>query len=471
MREFLKSLTSNPVSLVGTTIAAASGAVVAVVLVIFAVGVTHGPYLGIAAFLVLPGLFVLGLLLVPVGHWLERRRAARAAAAGEEAPSLPVLDLNEPSVRSRLVLVGAITAANLVILAGAGYGAIELMDRPAFCASCHTVMDPEVTAHARSPHARVACVECHIGSGASWFVKSKLSGSWQLVSVALDLYPRPIPTPVAALRPARDTCEECHWPTKFVGQKLKVLRSYADDEAGTEKDTVLLMRVGGSRGPVASGIHWHVAPGVRMRYLSDAARQKIGLVELTLPDGTRRTFASKDGPAAPGPDAEWRSVDCVDCHNRPTHAYRSPEREVDGAIEAGRLDRQTLPFLRREALAALRAAKGDHAQARSEILAALLARYEELDPAAFPARRAAVEKAADVVGGLYAVNVWPQMKIGWGTYPDFLGHEASPGCWRCHDDAHVAGDGKAISQDCDTCHALLAQDEHEPAILKELSHP
>jgi hypothetical protein len=207
-----------------------------------------------------------------------------------------------------------------------------------------------------------------------------------------------------------------------------------------------------------------------MRYLSDSARQKIGLVELTLPDGTRRAFASKDGPAAPGPDAEWRNVDCVDCHNRPTHVYRSPEREVDGAIEEGRLDRQALPFLRREALAALRAAKGDHAQARSEILAALLASYEKLDPAAFAARRAAVEKAAEVVAGLYALNVWPQMKIGWGTYPDFLGHEASPGCWRCHDDAHLAEGGKAISQDCDTCHALLAQDEHEPAILKELSH-
>jgi hypothetical protein len=313
-------------------------------------------------------------------------------------------------------------------------------------------------------------VECHIGSGASWFVKSKLSGSWQLVSVALDLYPRPIPTPVAALRPARDTCEECHWPTKFLGQKLKVRRSYADDAAGTELDTVLLVRVGGSRGADATGIHRHVAPGVKVRYLADAGRRKIGRVELTRPDGTVTAFASKDGPAEPGPGVEWRAMDCVDCHNRPTHVYRSPEREVDGAIEAGLLERASLPFLRREALAALKAARGDHARARGEIRAAMLGAYEALDGPAFPARRAAVEQAADVVAGLYAANVWEQMKIGWGTYPDFLGHEASPGCWRCHDEAHVAEDGRAISQDCDTCHALLAQDEHEPAVLKELSH-
>ncbi len=468
MREFLKTITSNPVSMAGTTIAAASGAVVGVVLVTFLAGVHRGPYLGLVAFLVLPALFVLGLLLVPVGHWGERRRAAKAAAAGEAAPALPVLDLNDSGTRSRLVLFGALTALNVVILAGAGYAGIELMDRPAFCGSCHSVMDPEVTVHARSPHARVACASCHIGAGASWFVKSKLSGSWQVVSVALNLYPRPIPTPVKALRPARDTCEECHWPTRFSGQLLKVRRTYADDEAGTERNTVLLMRVGGALGPTATGIHRHVAPGVQVRYLSDASRQRIGRVELTLPDGIRRVYASKDGPSEPGKDVEWRSMDCVDCHNRPTHQYRSPEREVDGAMESGALDRAKLPFLRREALAALKAASGDHAQARDAIRSTLLARYEALDRAAFPARKAAVETAAAVVAGLYATDVWPQMRIGWGTYPDFLGHDASPGCWRCHDDSHVAADGKAISQDCDTCHSVLADGEESPAILKQL---
>jgi hypothetical protein len=469
MREFVRGLTSNLVSLIGTTITTASGALILAALVAFVAGVHGGPYIGIVAFLVLPGLFVLGLLLVPLGHWLERRRLAAAAEAGLEAPELPVIDLNEPRVRTTVVIVGALTALNVVILSTAGYAGIELMDRPVFCGSCHSVMDPEVTAHARSPHARVACASCHIGAGASWFVKSKLSGSWQVVSVAMNLYPRPIPTPVHALRPARDTCEECHWPAKFVGEKLKVIRTYADDEAGTEKDTVLALRVGGSRGPAASGIHWHVAPGVQVRYLADPSREKIGRVELSLPDGTRRAFVSKDGPAAPGPGAEWRTMDCIDCHNRPTHVYRPADREVDDAIEAGRLDRAALPFLRREALAALKAAKGEHAEARAQIRAALLARYEALDPAAFPARRAAVEQAAGVVAGLYDANVWPQMRIGWGTYPNFIGHEQNPGCWRCHDDAHVAEGGKAIGQDCDTCHTVLAQQEHEPAVLRQLS--
>jgi hypothetical protein len=469
MREFLRGITSNGVSLAGTMLSAASGAVIVAMLIGFTAGVHGGPYLGIVVFLGLPALFVVGLLLVPVGHWLERRRRARADVTGEVV-ELPVIDLNEPRTRTVLVLIGALTAVNVVVLAGAGYAGIELMDRPAFCASCHKVMDPEVTAHARSPHARVSCVSCHIGSGASWFVKSKLSGSWQLVSVALNLYPRPIPTPVHALRPARDTCEECHWPTKFAGEKLKVIRGYADDAAGTERDTVLLLRVGGSRGPVASGIHWHVAPGVKVRYLADASRQKIGRVELTRADGSVQAFVSEAGPSAPGPGAEWRTMDCIDCHNRPTHVYRTPEREVDDAVEAGRLDRSTLPFLRREALAALVAAKGEHLEARAGIRAAMLASYERLDPAAFPARKAAVEKAAEVVAGLYAVNVWPGMNLTWGTYANFLGHTTSPGCWRCHDEAHVAAGGKTISQDCDTCHGLLAQDEHEPEVLKAISH-
>ena len=135
------------------------------------------------------------------------------------------------------------------------------MDSTQFCGgTCHTVMTPEFTTYQRSPHSRVKCTECHIGSGADWFVKSKLSGSWQLVSVALDLYPRPIPTPVENLRPARETCEQCHWPTRFVGERLRFFNRFAEDEKQTEKKTVLLMKIGGGETGRAHGIHWHVDP-------------------------------------------------------------------------------------------------------------------------------------------------------------------------------------------------------------------
>jgi nitrate/TMAO reductase-like tetraheme cytochrome c subunit len=175
-----------------------------------------------------------------------------------------VIDLNVGRTRTLLLLFMALTLVNVVILAVSTYKAVEVMDSTKFCGqACHSVMAPEFTTYQRSPHSRVACVECHIGPGAGWFVKSKLSGSWQLISVSLDLYPRPIPTPVHNLRPARDTCEQCHWPNKFVGDRLKVITRFRDDEANTPEKTVLLLRVGGMQGRESKGIHWHVDPACR----------------------------------------------------------------------------------------------------------------------------------------------------------------------------------------------------------------
>jgi hypothetical protein len=321
-------------------------------------------------------------------------------------------------------------------------------------------MDPEATAHARSPHARVRCVECHIGPGASWFVKSKLSGSWQLVSVTLGLYPRPIPTPVHNLRPARDTCEQCHWPTRFVGDRLTVKRRHADDEANTPLATVMLLHVGGNQGSRARGIHWHVDPGVHVRFQADPKREKIGAVELTAADGTKRLWTVKDDPAAGAP---WREMDCVDCHNRPSHVFRSPEDEVDAALLAGRIDAK-LPAVRKEAVKALRASYPSADAART----ALRARLDELY-GKDPSRRAAVDAAGRELGDIWARNVWPNMKIDWGTYASFLGHEAAPGCFRCHDGEHATASGETISNDCTLCHTLLAQDEKDPPVLKQLA--
>jgi hypothetical protein len=468
MSDLFQDVTRNPVGLAGAALTTASGVLIVAAVVAGVLGL-GGPYGGIIAFLVLPAFFVLGLLLMPLGSWLERRKARRAAERGEPLPALPVLDLNHPRTRRVLLGLGALTVANFVVLALASYKAVQVMDRPAFCGSCHSVMDPEFTAYRRSPHARVPCVECHIGAGASWFVKSKLSGTWQLVSVALHLYPRPIPVPVHDLRPARDTCEECHWPSKLIGDRLKIITHHADDAQSTDLETALLLRVGGGAGAHARGIHWHVAPGVEVRYLADEKRAKIGTVELRLADGTSRTYRSSDGPTTAGAEASWRVMDCVDCHNRPTHIYRSPQDEVDEAITEGRIDR-ALPFARREALAALQAARGPHPEAAAAIRRALLESYEKLDPAGFPGRKAAVEAAAAEVARLYAYNVWPSMNITWGTYPSFLGHDAAPGCWRCHDDAHAAQDGRKITQDCDLCHAILAQDERSPKILQDLGY-
>jgi hypothetical protein len=180
---------------------------------------TH-PYAGILFFLVLPALFVLGLLLIPAGIWWRRRGLRRRGAL---PAGYPHIDLRAPVVQNTFALVGFATVLNVGILGTASYRGVEYMDSTQFCGmACHKVMAPEYAAYVDSPHSRVGCVQCHIGPGASWFVRSKLSGTRQLFAVSLETYSRPIQSPVKHLRPARETCEQCHWPEKFHGDKFLV---------------------------------------------------------------------------------------------------------------------------------------------------------------------------------------------------------------------------------------------------------
>lgn len=468
MRGFLVSLTRNPISLLGAAITTASAVLIVTLFAIELFGFLGNPYIGILAYMVLPAIFVGGLVLIPIGVARERRRARRARERGDAPPRFPVIDLNLEKVRRWILIFVLLTAMNVVILSVATFKGVEVMDSTEFCGTaCHSVMAPEYTTYQRSPHARVKCTACHIGPGADWFVKSKLSGAWQVISVNLDLYPRPIPTPVHDLRPARETCEQCHWPDKFVGDRLKVIRHHSNDEANTELSTVLLMRVGGQDGDTSSGIHWHVDPGVRIRYRSDATREKIYDVELTRPDGSVRTYSidrTEDDPPAEG---KWRLMDCVDCHNRPAHVYRLPEEEVDLALNEGRIPR-SLPHVRGEGIRALRVDYDSHDEARQGIAAAISAYYDRNHPEVARNEPEQVRRAGEALGEIWATNVFPSMNVRWGTYPDHIGHEASDGCFRCHDDEHATTDGQTISQDCFTCHALLAIEEESPDILETL---
>jgi hypothetical protein len=326
-------------------------------------------------------------------------------------------------------------------------------------------MQPEFTAFQRSPHANSRCVDCHIGPGANWFVKSKLSGSWQVISVAFDLYPRPIPTPVHNLRPARETCEQCHWPAKFVGDRLKVIPAYADDETNTEQKTVLLMRVGGKQGSASHGIHWHVDPGVSIRYLADEKRETIYEVEMRDAAGKVQRYKAGDTPAPK--NAVWRTMDCVDCHNRPSHTFRPPEVEVDQAMSDGRIARD-LPYIHRESVRLLKADYKSWEAAHDGFSKGLQAFYAQQFPAVAAAKGKAIDSTVAALDTIYRSNVFPSMKVGWGTYPNHIGHENSPGCFRCHDDAHQTADGRTISQDCSLCHGLLAVQEQDPEILRSL---
>ena len=463
MRTFLIALTRNPISLLGVAITTASAVLSITLFSLEFFGFRGSPYIGIIAYLILPAVLVVGLGLIPLGILRQRGLIRKALQAGGPPPSFPIVDLNLASTRTRVLIFLLLTLANVVILATATYKGVEVMDSTEFCGTACHVMTPEFTAYQRSPHSRVKCVDCHIGPGTDWFVKAKLSGAWQVVSTTFDLYPRPIPTPVHDLRPARETCEQCHWPTKFVGDKLKVITHHADDEANTALKTVLLLRVGGIQGRVSQGIHWHVDPDISVRYRSDETRETIYEVELTEADGTVKMFRS-DEAGENDDGGQWRIMDCVDCHNRPTHVYRMPEQELDLAIQEGRIP-ASLPYIRREGVRALKSEYGSHAEASSGIDSAITAFYESNHPGA---DAALIEQASRTLSEIYGTNVFPEMNVGWGEYPDHIGHERFPGCFRCHSDAHSTEDGEVISQDCFTCHSLLAMEEEDPEILQQL---
>lgn len=459
MREAILNMIRDPISLAGAVITTVSAVLILTLLGIELVGHPGSPYIGILAFLVLPAFFMVGLVLIPVGLWRERRKIRRGAAPPE---GFPIIDLNKSRTRVvALAFLGA-TVVNVVILAVATYKGVAVMDSTAFCGTaCHTVMKPEYTAYQRSPHARVKCVECHIGSGADWFVKSKLSGAWQLVSVSLDLYPKPIPTPVHNLRPARETCEQCHWPSKFVGERLRVKTHFSDDEKAAELKTVLLMNVGGVLPSGGRGIHWHIDPSLRIRYRSDATRTDIGDVELRGPDGKVELFR-KEGPAS---SAEWRTMDCVDCHNRPTHVYGTPEGEVDEALAHGLIDRE-LPFVRREGVRLVQGDWASEEDARAKIGLELGRFYAEGHPEVAASKQEAIDAAAGQLAKRWSYNVFPEMNVKWGNYPTFLGHE--PGCFRCHAGDHKTDSGRTLSKSCNLCHRVLAENEENPEILEQL---
>ena len=465
-RNFFASLTRNAISLVGTAIALSALILMMTLFGMQLWGFEGGPYLGILTFLILPVFFVLGLILIPVGVVLWRRKLRRQPG-GEDVSLLPVFDLNEPATRNWLLIFLGATVVNIIILAGATYKGVHAMETVEFCGlACHSVMEPEHTAHARSPHSRVACADCHIGPGADWFVKSKLDGAWQLVAVAFDLYPRPVPTPLHDLRPARETCEQCHWPTKHIGDKLRVIKHYKDDEQNTELTTALVLKVGGVQGTSASGIHWHVDRDVEIRYRSDETREEVYEIEYTHNgNGETKTYAVRNAPEDEG---VWRTMDCVDCHNRPTHIYESPGPAIDTAIVAGRIDR-SLPFIKREGLRAIDVEYDSHEAAREEITAQLTAFYEETYPDLATERAADIEAAATALGDIYSVNVFPQMKVWWDTYPNHIGHEQSDGCFRCHKRSMRTADREQVSNDCENCHVLLAEQEENPEIMSVLS--
>ncbi|HWQ91725.1 MAG TPA: cytochrome C, partial [Clostridia bacterium] len=303
----------------------------------------------------------------------------------------------------------------------------------------------------QGPHARVSCVECHIGPGATWFVKSKLSGTYQLYATAFDKYPKPILTPIKNLRPAQETCEQCHWPQKFVGNLERTYNYFLTDETNTPFTVRMLMKVGGgdpTRGP-ATGIHWHMNIGNKVEYYpTDASRQTIPWVRVTDSQGVVTEYRTPKFTNIVN-KADIRTMDCMDCHNRPAHRYQTPSDAVNLAMFLEKIDR-TLPYIKTNALYALTLTYTNETQALQSIATVLADRYPNE-----PRIRPAIEAVQDI----YKRNFFPEMKASWAVYPDNIGHMEWAGCFRCHDGQHISTDGKkkVTATDCNSCHTILSQ--------------
>lgn len=455
---------NNPISLAGGAITSASAVTMVGYWIVELFGRPNdNPYLGIIFFFLLPALFVLGLGLIPVGVFLRRGQLQKAGLI----PSVyPKVDLNDKIFRHGLDIVLLATIVNLLIVATASYRGAAYMDSPEFCGkSCH-VMNPEYAAYKVSAHSHVACVECHIGSGARSYVEAKMNGTKQLIEVAVGRYPTPVPSPVTNLRPAREICEACHTPAKFVGEKLLVKSSYADDENNTLAQTVLVLHLGGEDSlSHLSGIH-----GVHLNHMEYIATSKdrgtIPWVQRRNADGSETVFAASALNGAV-PQGERRTMDCIDCHNRASHTFQTPEEAINRAMADGAIS-PDLPWIHKEGLELLKTTYASQNEAKAKIPQQLNAFYAAQRPDVLHAKAALVKAAADQLVAIYCRNVFPDMKVTWGTHPNNIGHMAYPGCFRCHDGDHVSKEGKAITQDCANCHNLLAVEESKPKVLSDL---
>lgn len=407
------------------------------------------PYVGVLTYLVTPVFLAIGSALTAFGVLWTRWR--RKKVTGGIVPTFQI-DLARPRDRKLLGWFLGLSALFLLITSTVSYHTYHYTESVQFCGqACHTVMKPELVTYQHGPHARVSCAECHIGSGAGWYVKSKLSGSYQLYSVAFNKYPRPITTPIKNLRPAQETCEQCHWPKKFVGNLDRTYNYFLGDETNTPYSVRLTMKVGGgdpTHGPVG-GIHWHMNVGNRVEYIAtDEQRQKIPWVRVTDAQGAVTEFRTRLF-TNDIKNYTVRSMDCMDCHNRPAHMYKSPNSAVNLAMSLKRID-PALPWIKTNAVYVLTQKYTNETQALQTIATKLSDRYPT---------DARIRPAIEAVQQIYRENFFPEMNANWSVYPDNIGHKDWAGCFRCHDDEHKSADARKIikANDCNACHTILAQ--------------
>jgi len=470
--DLFKYVARSRVSVAGTVISGLIFPVLLVSIFLDMQGIVNNPYFGFLIYMVMGPLFVAGVVTAIVGLVLFKDREEIGLFTLEyirEQMNMPGRFIR---VRKMIYLSVFLFVATILVIGAVSYTGFSYTESVGFCGQfCHTVMEPEYITYQNSPHSRVLCVDCHISSEAGLFTRSKVSGIRLIFATVLDRFQRPIETPISSLRPNREVCEQCHRPEMFHGNKLYVKDYFLEDELSTHVQTVLMMRIGsgGYRDQTAQGIHWHVSPAHHTYYKTYPGNpDSISSIKLIDHDGSVFIF-DRNGVGSTGVDAEndYRLMDCLDCHNRPTHVFLSADEAIDRKLASGMIPR-TLPFIKRQALKVVLQDYINKDQASRGIASALEQWYKDNYPEVFASRRVDLDKAVGGTIQAWMENVFPEMNIGWGTYLNNIGHSEGKGCFRCHDEKHQTSTGRNISGECNLCHFILAEKEADPDILRIL---
>ncbi len=471
----------NWLTIIGSIIAVINLALIILLFIISTIFNQGNTNLGLFIYIILPGFMIFGLILVPVGMFLERKRIIKSMV--HDAARLPRIDLNDPSHRNAFVIFTIATIIILFLSTLGSFKAYHITESVEFCGTlCHTVMEPEHTAYQNSPHANVACVECHVGAGASWYVKSKISGLRQVYAVLTKTYPTPIETPLHDLRPARETCEKCHWPQKFYARTLWTNKYFLADSLNTEWDIILQMKTGPEYSGLGlkEGIHWHINPDVNIEYISDKdKRENITYVKYTNKStGVVRMYRNDSNPVSDSliSASSTRKMDCIDCHNRPSHNYNSPTVYFDKEMLTGAISK-SIPFFKKVSMGILRETFSTKDTAFLKISKSITDFYKTDYRDYYSKNSKLIDSSIKSVEKAYSQNTFPAMKVTYDAYPEHIGHLESDGCFRCHNDTFKAADGHVISRSCDLCHTIVGQGkqgEMQYASIKEnleFQHP
>ena len=458
----LPSSIKNWVSITGAILAVFNLATILSLVILHSLFNFGGAYIGLFIYMALPAFMIFGLILIPIGMRINRRRAKEEELAGEER-NWPILNFNNVATRNASIIFVVGTVFLLIISSVGSYEAFHFTESVEFCGKlCHQVMEPEFVTYHGSSHERVACVECHVGAGATWYVKSKLSGLYQVYSVLAHKFPTPIPTPIANLRPAQETCEKCHWPEKFYDRKMKDEHSFLADDSNTEEVIQLQMKTSSkmTSAGIEKGIHQHISADVKIEYKTTTNnRQVIPWVRYTnLKTGQSEIYTDSENKLSQAKldSLETRVMDCLDCHNRPSHNYKAPQNFIDKLMSEGKISK-TLPGIKKVAMEVLYPEYSTKDSAFMAITSKITNFYQKSYPDLITSRKSEIDNAIFEIQSGYASNIFPFMKANWKSYPNNIGHMEFDGCFRCHNNRHATESGKVISKDCNLCHNIIAQ--------------